>query len=266
MEGERWAARGCAVVVEDDPDVRHLIAALLNGAGFEVVEVAEGHVALAAVESLDPVLVTLDLSLPSLDGLGVLRRIRDFSSTYVVIVTGRADEADLLQGLALGADAYITKPFGPREFRARVEAVLRRPMLRLGGGGVPAPVVATPEPAPAPADLPPGWDGFGDLACNRIEQRVTVDGAVVELSADQFRLLVAVLYAADGVRTHEELGALLGVRGFSQTHPLTPHERRTVERCVDELRTVLGEHPDNPRWIEAVPGGFRRPRLEGRTP
>jgi DNA-binding response OmpR family regulator len=119
--------RRVAVIIEDDADIRNLLEAVLIQAGFETVATRNGLEGIAAVRAHNPIVTTLDVSMPGMDGFETARRIRDFSSTYLVMLTARDDEIDTLQGLDAGADDYLTKPFRPRELRARIEAMLRRP-------------------------------------------------------------------------------------------------------------------------------------------
>ncbi len=116
-----------AVVIEDDSDIRDLIETILAQSGFEVHAVRDGAAGVDAVRRHRPSIVTLDLGLPDIDGFEVARRIRLFSDSYIIMLTARADELDTLLGLESGADDYLTKPFRPRELRARVAAMLRRP-------------------------------------------------------------------------------------------------------------------------------------------
>jgi DNA-binding response OmpR family regulator len=119
--------RGIAVVVEDDDDVRHSLREVLLQSGFSVYATPSGLEGVEAVRRYNPVVVTMDLGLPDFDGLEASRRIRTFSDAYLVIVTGRVDEADAIMGFEAGADDFLTKPFRPRELRARIAAMLRRP-------------------------------------------------------------------------------------------------------------------------------------------
>ncbi|ONI61959.1 two-component system response regulator [Leifsonia sp. ALI-44-B] len=119
--------RRVAVIIEDDPDIRHLLETVLTQAGFETVSTGNGLDGVQAVRAYDPIVTTLDVSLPGIDGFEAARRIRAFSSTYIVMLTAMNEEIDTLQGLEAGADDYLTKPFRPRELRARIEAMLRRP-------------------------------------------------------------------------------------------------------------------------------------------
>jgi DNA-binding response OmpR family regulator len=121
-----------AVIVEDDPDVRHLLAEVLEAAGFSTVSVGNGIDGVRAVLAYQPLITTLDVNMPGIDGFEAARRIREKSSTFIIMLTGLADEADVVLGLGAGADEYIVKPFRPREFRARVEALLRRPRPESG--------------------------------------------------------------------------------------------------------------------------------------
>jgi len=116
-----------AVIVEDDSDIRDLLDTVLTQAGFTTVTAATGHEGVEAVRRTDPLVTTLDVSLPDIDGFEVCRRIRAVSDTYVVMLTARTDEDDARAGLDAGADDYQTKPFRPRELRARIEALLQRP-------------------------------------------------------------------------------------------------------------------------------------------
>ncbi len=131
MPGEH--ERRVAVIIEDDADIRNLLSALLNEAGFETHLTSSGLEGLEAVREHHPILTTLDISLPGIDGFEVARRMRVFSDTYLIMLSARTEEIDTLMGLDAGADDYLTKPFRPRELRARVEAMLRRTRLQRQG-------------------------------------------------------------------------------------------------------------------------------------
>ena len=138
------------MIIEDDADVRNLLKTVLTQSGFQTVLTSNGEDGIEAVRTHDPVLTTLDVSMPGMDGFAVAKRIREFSTTYVVMLTALADEIDVVQGLDSGADDYLLKPFRPRELRARIETMLRRPREREGisAGGVPPLETATSEAAP----------------------------------------------------------------------------------------------------------------------
>ncbi|MFZ4895881.1 response regulator transcription factor [Plantibacter sp. Mn2098] len=133
MTSQGGNERRTAVVIEDDADIRQLLETVLEQAGFDTVSAANGLDGVEAVRSHQPLVTTLDVSMPGIDGFEAAKRIRAISDTYIVMLTARGDEIDTLQGLDSGADDYMTKPFRPRELRARIEAMLRRP--RIGGDG-----------------------------------------------------------------------------------------------------------------------------------
>ncbi|WP_342767957.1 response regulator transcription factor [Cryobacterium soli] len=154
------------MIIEDDADIRHLLEAVLTQAGFDAIATSNGLDGVRAVRAYDPIVTTLDVSMPGMDGFETAKRIRAFSSTYLVMLTARDEEIDTLQGLEAGADDYLTKPFRPRELRARIDAMLRRPRLASAPAtaGDPADTpTAQPAPAapvvqvqatPAPAEIP----------------------------------------------------------------------------------------------------------------
>ncbi len=154
MAMDTHGERRVAVIIEDDADIRHLLETVLSQAGFEVVATGNGLDGVQAVRAYDPMVTTLDVSMPGIDGFEAAKRIRAFSNTYLVMLTARDEEIDTLQGLEAGADDYLTKPFRPRELRARVEAMMRRPrqVNAVDGSGPVAPIAA-PAPAPAPAPV-----------------------------------------------------------------------------------------------------------------
>ncbi|MDZ4089862.1 MAG: response regulator transcription factor, partial [Arthrobacter sp.] len=174
---------GVAVVVEDDEDVRHLVEAVLSQAGFEVHSAADGREGVDVVRRLEAAVVTLDVGLPDMDGFEVLRRIRQFSDAYVVMLTARTDELDTLTALHTGADDFMTKPFRPRELRARVAAMMRRPRQdTIGGAHQPAVAAASAIPA-APQDSVLRHNG---LALNPDSRTVVVDGLPASLTRSEF--------------------------------------------------------------------------------
>ncbi len=138
-----------AVIVEDDPDLRHLLVEVLEAAGFSTVSVGNGIDGIRAVLSYQPLITTLDVNMPGIDGIEAARRIRAQSDTYIIMITAMGEEADVVLGLSAGADEYITKPFRPREFRARVEAMLRRP--RAGGHAGPATAAVRTQESAGPS-------------------------------------------------------------------------------------------------------------------
>ncbi|MET0820331.1 MAG: response regulator transcription factor [Aeromicrobium sp.] len=137
-----------AVIIEDDADVRNLLKTVLTQSGFQTILTTNGADGIEAVRTHDPVLTTLDVSMPGMDGFAAAKLIREFSTTYIVMLTALADEIDIVQGLDSGADDYLIKPFRPRELRARIETILRRPRERVGVGQA-----AQPAPSAQPGVL-----------------------------------------------------------------------------------------------------------------
>jgi len=119
-----------AVIIEDDLDVRELIEIVLTQSGFRTIVAQDGPDGVEAVRRYNPLLTTLDVNMPGMDGFAVAKRLREFSSTYLIMITALADEIDVVQGFEAGADDYLVKPFRPRELRARADSMLRRPRTR----------------------------------------------------------------------------------------------------------------------------------------
>ena len=142
-----------AVVIDDDADIRQLLVDVLTQAGFQAIPTGNGLDGVAAVRQFQPLITTLDVNMPGMDGFETAKRIRSFSSTYIIMLTALEDEIDTLQGLESGADDYLVKPFRPRVLRARIDAMLRRP--RVGGAEVAVQQVVAPAAAPPPAAQAP---------------------------------------------------------------------------------------------------------------
>ncbi|MBD8063574.1 response regulator transcription factor [Oceanitalea stevensii] len=248
-------ARGNAVVIEDDADIRFLLEVTLGQAGFAVTSAPNGQAGVDAVRELQPVITTLDISLPDFDGFEVARRIRAFSDTYILMLTGRADEIDTLLGLEAGADDYVTKPFRPREIRARIEALLRRPRA-VAGEAPPA-----EPPAGAKAAVTPDDDALivhGDLRLDRDARVVELGGTLLELTRSEFDILTALLSNPRRVLTKSQLAGVLWSEGYDTGLEATDADRRSVEVHVANLRRKLGEDATSPRYVETVRGvGYR---------
>ena len=245
--------QGTVVVIEDDADVRNLVVAVLRQSGFEVVPAATGLEGVEMARVKKPVVVTLDLGLPDIDGHEVLRRIRQFSDCYIIMLTGRDDEADTLTALHAGADDYLTKPFRPRELRARVAALLRRP--RSG-----SPV---PEPRLPAVQVPTGKRSVlrhGDLVLDSEARTARLSGAGLSLTKSEFDLLQDLLRNVGAVRTKADLVHV--VRGESQRGGgrgyVSDVDERAIEVHIGNLRRKLREDAKNPQWLLTVRGvGYR---------
>ncbi len=273
-----------AVVIEDDADIRHLLEAILDQAGFHCFTAETGADGLKAIRDHSPILTTLDVSLPGIDGFEVARRIRSFSDTYIIMLSARNEEIDTLMGLDAGADDYLTKPFRPRELRARIEAMLRRyrrqqelaaeaeeadgvPVPAGGPGtGAAAGANANNNSTPAPpvaavsesdADVEAGWLSHNGLRINADMWLCDIDGAPVELTRSEFDLLLALMEGARRVITKDALA--LELRGENAaTGYVGDSDRRAVEVHMANLRRKLNDPVSSPRYIETVRGvGYR---------
>jgi DNA-binding response OmpR family regulator len=179
------------LVVEDTEEIRELVTTVLVRAGLDVRAVGTGAACLAEVRRDPPDLIVLDLGLPDADGTEVCRQVRAETGCYVLMLTARAEEVDLLIGLAVGADGYMAKPFSPRELVARVQAMLRRPRADV----VPAPHV--PEETAVRR--------LAELEVDEDSREVRVDGAVVGLTRTEFDLLAALASRPGRVLQRETL-------------------------------------------------------------
>lgn len=247
-----------AVIIEDDPGVQSLLEEVFLAAGFEVAVTGSGPEGLAAVERHQPVITTLDINLPGIDGFEVARRIRRVSDTFIIMLSALAEESDVVLGLTSGADEYLVKPFRPRELRARIEALLRRPRL-------PVPTAATPTADPVlpagPADTTVStWRGrvHRDLSLDLDTRLVLVAQRPVELTPTEFDLLAALLESQRRVCSKAELAR--GLRGAPSgaAEPVSEPDKRAIETHMANLRRKLGDSPTEPRYIETVRGvGYR---------
>jgi DNA-binding response OmpR family regulator len=226
------------LVVEDEPQIAGLVRDYLEHAGFAVLTASDGAAALATYRARHPDALVLDLGLPRVDGLDVVRAIRRESTVPIVILTARGDETDRVSGLELGADDYVVKPFSPKELVARVRAVLRR------------------------ADATPMSDErieAGDLELDLARRRVTAAGRRVDLTPTEFELLATLAREPGRVWTRSQL--LDAIHGFS----LETYER-AIDGHIRNLRRKL--EPDDaagtPRYVRTVHGvGYALVEPEG---
>jgi DNA-binding response OmpR family regulator len=217
----------CVLVVDDDPLVVRLVRMHLDRAGYRVLSAADGEGALEMAASEQPDLVILDLMLPKLDGYEVCRRLREFSLVPVVMLTAKGEQVDKLRGFEMGADDYLTKPFGPQELVARVRAVLRRSEYG--------------APAAAPASV-----RCGTLMIDFVRRRVTVRDEPVKLTPTEFKLLQQLALHRGKVLTHTVL--LTNVWG-----PEYRDDREYLWAYVRHLRRKLESDPEHPRYLLSEP-------------
>ena len=269
-----------ALIVEDDPDVAKLLCETLSRAGFETFEQHDGLSAITAARLRDPELITMDLSIEGMDGFETIRQLRAFSDAHIIIVSSLMDEPDIVQGFATGADDFIHKPFRIREFRAHLDAYLRRAgdsasergeEAASGGharleGRATAPGAATADAGAHAAGNPASgsaaskeyanaWILRAGLAVNTVSREVYVDDAPIKLTKSEFELLVAMLKSGRRVRSKASLALEMRTgQKFLASHIVTDADRRAVEVHMANLRKKLGDHPRRPRWIGTVRG------------
>jgi len=222
------------LVVDDDPKIVALVRTYLERERFRVVTAGDGRAALLAIEEHSPRLVVLDLMLPEVDGLAVIRRTRAMGDIPILVLSARGSTGDRIQGLSEGADDYLPKPFSPAELVARVRTILRRTERDVldGGGDV--------------------RYRTGDLEVDLARHAVRVGGRDVILSVLELRLLAALL-AADGriLSRDQLLDAIHGVGEADVTD-------RAIDVYVKRLREKLGDDPAAPRFVATVRGaGYR---------
>lgn len=218
------------LIVDDEPLIAKTVRAYLEQEGFAVQAVADGPAALKMAHAFHPNLVVLDIMLPGMDGLEVLRRLRQESEVYVLMLTARADETDKIVGLTMGADDYLTKPFSPRELVARIKAVLRRGRAAVEGEAVLA---------------------FRRLRIDADAHQVWKDGGLVELTSIEFGLLRALAQNRGRVLSREQL--IEHVWGHDYFG-----DDRVVDVHMGRLRKKIEDDPESPRLLVTVRGtGYR---------
>ena len=214
------------LVVDDELKITRLLRDYLQQAGFRVLTATDGPAALTVARAERPDMIVLDLGLPGLDGLDVTRTLRKSSDVPIIMLTARAEEADRIVGLELGADDYLVKPFSPKELVARVRAVLRR-------------VDASVEV--------PDLVKTGALEIDTAKRNVTIDGRAVNLTATEFELLLHFARSPGRVYTRSQLlDALHGVAFESY--------ERAIDAHIKNLRRKLEPDPAHPQYLLTVYG------------
>ncbi|HJZ49803.1 MAG TPA: response regulator transcription factor [Roseiflexaceae bacterium] len=223
------------LVVDDHANVRTLIKEYLGELGYRVVTAGDGAEALAAAcrESID--LILLDVMMPNLDGFGFLQVYRREHGVPIILLTARLAEADKVLGLELGADDYVTKPFGMHELVARIRAVLRRAAPSTGSGDI---------------------IRLGELLVNRDAHSVMLSGRPVTLTPSEFALLTALLESPGRVFSRELLLERLQGNDYEGIE-------RTIDVHIRNLRKKIEPDPAQPRYIRTVFGiGYRASNAE----
>jgi two-component system KDP operon response regulator KdpE len=221
------------LVVDDERAIRRFLRASLSAHGYAVFEASTGQEALSAVLSDRPDLIILDLGLPDLDGLEVTRQLREWSQTPIIVLSVREEEATKVAALDVGADDYLTKPFGIPELMARIRVALRH------------------------ADQPAGEPLFevGDLRVDRARRLVSVAGTPIVLTPTEYDLLRILVQNAGRVLTHRQLLHLVWGRGYElETHLLQVN--------ISNLRRKIEPNPSRPSYIITEVGVGYRLRAE----
>jgi len=214
------------LVVDDEPKIRRIVTSYLADEGYDVAEAHDGETALVLLDA-DPDLVILDVGLPGIDGIEVLRQLRTRSDVPVILLTARAEETDRLIGLSVGADDYVTKPFSARELVLRVKAILRRAVS-------------------APPDTT-GAMTFDGLVIDTAARTVDAGGAAPELTPLEFDLLVALAEEPGRVLTRRQL--LDRVWGWDFYG-----DERVVDVHVRNLRNKIGDDATDPCFVATARG------------
>jgi DNA-binding response OmpR family regulator len=218
------------LVVDDKASLRQMVDEYLTGQGFRVVTAVNGREALFVAREENPDLILLDIMMPEMDGYDFIRACTRERETPIILLTAKLEESDRVVGLELGADDYVTKPFGMRELVARIRAVLRRA-----------------EKSPASADVVRA----ADVVVDRGARTVRVSGEAVGLTPTEFDLL-AELMSAPG-RAFSRAALLEAVQGVA-----IDSMERSINVHVSNLRAKIEPDPENPRYVETVFGvGYR---------
>jgi two-component system KDP operon response regulator KdpE len=216
------------LIVDDDPAILRLLSTNLKARGYEIFTATDGEESLEAVQKDFINLIILDLMMPKVDGVEVCRRIREWSDVPIIILSARGDENDKVKCLELGADDYLTKPFGIAELMARIKTAFRH----------------RGDPTVSPALSSFSSDG---LEINFAKRRVTVDGKEITLTPTEFALLQHLAVNSDKVLTHNML--LQSVWGNEYSS-----EKEYLRVFVGRLRRKLEPDPKNPKYIQTIPG------------
>lgn len=221
------------LVVDDEVKIVEVVKSYLENSGYSVYEAYNGKDALERFEKVSPTLVILDLMLPDITGEEICRTLRKKSGVPIIMLTAKTEEEHILEGLTLGADDYITKPFSPRQLVARVEAVLRR------SGGTSSPLSNVLSFA------------NNELTIDTVKFEVKKEGVVLNLTPNEYKLLMTMAKYPDKTFTREELVFLVLGEDYDGYD-------RTIDTHIKNLRQKMENDPKNPKYILTIYGvGYR---------
>jgi two-component system OmpR family response regulator len=286
------SAKPVALVIDDDRDTVDLLEIVLTQAGFSVISASNGPAGIQLALQHRPVLATIDVTMPDMNGLEVTRRIREAMSTYIVIISSRSQEHDILAGFDAGADDYVPKPIRPRELQARLVAVARRPVE--AAAGVPAvawaPAAEDAERSELLRNVAAGqplgfaetevhaekegkdgrygmlelgmrfvgsWIEFSGLRINPARELLVVDDRIVDVSPEEFKLIETMLYAGTLTLTARQLA--LRYRGESELAPSTRRDQDQAwfDYTLPKLLRRIGDDAPVPRWFFVFNGQLK---------
>ena len=231
-DAEALSKKPVVILIEDEPEIRRFLRASLTGHGYRLFEATTGAEGLREAESRQPDIVVLDLGLPDIDGLEVIRRLREWTGVPIIVLSARGQEQDKIIALDAGADDYVGKPFGVGELLARLRVSLRHAERTVREAGEPT-------------------FSAGDLEVNPTERRVLVGGKEIHLTPIEYRLLATMVKHAGKVLTHRQL--LREVWG-----PPYAEQAHYLHVYMAQLRRKIETDPARPRHLLTEPGiGYR---------
>jgi len=220
------------VLIEDEPQIRRFLRATLSGQGYRLFEAATGADGLVEVGSRQPDVIIIDLGLPDMDGVDVIRRLREWTAVPIIVLSARGQERDKVTALDAGADDYVSKPFGASELVARIRVALR-------------------HAAGASHEADEAAFKVGELQVDRLRRHVSLGGTEVRLTPTEYKLLTTLIRHAGKVVTHQQL--LREVWGPAHTE-----QAHYVRIYMAHLRHKLEAEPARPRYLLTEPGvGYR---------
>ncbi|MEM7331243.1 MAG: response regulator transcription factor [Chloroflexota bacterium] len=223
------------LVIDDEKDIRDMVSSYLSQEGYKVVTAVDGLNGLEVAQQEKPNLIILDLMMPGMDGYEFVRTFQRASDTPIIMLTAKIDETDMVLGLELGADDYVTKPFSPRELTARVRSLLRR----TGTSASASDIIQ-----------------IGDVILDLAARRAMINEQPIELTPSEYHILLTLMRNAGRVFSRLEL--------LDDSYEIaTDGYERNVDVHIRRLRQKIEANPSKPYWIETVYGfGYRFTRPE----